>query len=298
MPQPKQDREIQLLIDEATQIAEKLKIKKILAVCESLVLWQSLQPFYARCQFIIAVATKRLAERISVESFLCDFSGVARSDRLDYILRAAFETGKLIKGERVICLYSAGAVKLLDSLRILKVGEDVSPISPRDLKNFGRDIRAEVLFLLVSLATEIGREGREGKPVGAIFVVGDAARVLELSKPLIFNPFLGYPPEERNILDPKVQESIKELTLIDGAFVIRNDGIVESAGRFLHAGPSKAIPLKGLGARHAAAAAITVHTAAIAITVSESTGAVRIFSGGKVVKSIRSYRPYIRTTKR
>jgi len=298
MLQPKQDREIQLLIDEATQLAEKLKIKKILVVCEGLVLWQSLQPFYARSQFIIAVAAKRLAERISVETFLCDFSGVARSDRLDYVLRAAFESGKLVTGERVICLYSAGAVKLLDSLRILKVGDHVSPISPRDLKHIGRHIRAEVLFLLVNLAVEIGREGREGKPVGAIFVVGDSERVMELSQPLIFNPFLGYPPEERSILDPKVQESIKELTMIDGAFVIRNDGIVDSAGRFLHAGPSKAIPLKGLGARHAAAAAITVHTNAIAITVSESTGAVRIFGGGKVLKSIRSYRPYVRTGKK
>lgn len=298
MVQKKHSRETQLLIDEATQISEKLKIKKILVVCESLALWHALQPFYAKSQFIIAIAGKKLAESISVETFLCDFSGVARVDSLDYILRLAFEAGKLIKGERVICLYSVGGIKLLDTLRILKVGEHFSPISPRDLKRIGgKNVPVDVLFLIVNLAVEIGQEGREGVSVGTIFVVGDTEKVLALSKPLIFNPFLGYPEDERNIFDPKVQESIKELSLIDGAFIIRDDGVVESAGRFLHAGAGKGMHFKGLGARHAAAAAISLHTNAVAITVSESTGTIRIFSGGRSVKSIRSYRPQIRIPK-
>ncbi len=88
------------------------------------------------------------------------------------------------------------------------------------------------------------------------------------------------------------------MTLIDGAFVIENNGTVVSAGRFLHAGAERNTPIKGLGARHAAAAAISLHTDAIAITVSESTGTVRIFSGGKSVRSIRSYQPHIRTNKK
>jgi DNA integrity scanning protein DisA with diadenylate cyclase activity len=99
-------------------------------------------------------------------------------------------------------------------------------------------------------------------------------------------------------MDPKVRESIKELTLIDGAFVIREDGVVISAGRFLHAGAGKTAPMKGLGARHAAAAAISLHTNSVAVTVSESTGTVRIFSGGKPARSIRTFRPQIRIHKR
>ena len=101
MAKSKQDKETQLLIDEAIQIAEKLKIKKILVVCESLVLWKGILPHYAKYQFIIALSGKKLAESITVETFLCDFSGVARNDRLDYILRSSVEAGKLKKGERV-----------------------------------------------------------------------------------------------------------------------------------------------------------------------------------------------------
>jgi DNA integrity scanning protein DisA with diadenylate cyclase activity len=164
-----------------------------------------------------------------------------------------------------------------------------------DLKRITKNIPADTLYTLVNLAVEIGREGREGVSVGTIFVAGDTERVKELSKPMIFDPFLGYPEDERRISDPKVQESIKELTLIDGAFIIRDDGVVVSGGRYLHAGGSggKTAALRGLGARHAAAAAITAGTEAIAITVSESTGTVRIFSSGKTMMSIRASRPHL-----
>ena len=61
MAEKKQDRETQALIDEATRIADKLKIKKILVICENLSLWKALLPHYANHQFIIALARKKLA---------------------------------------------------------------------------------------------------------------------------------------------------------------------------------------------------------------------------------------------
>jgi len=298
MAKTKADKEAQILIEESLHVAEKLKIKKILVVCEKIDLWNSILPHYAKNQFIIAVSGKKLAESIKVETFLCDYSFVARTDRLAYILRAAVESGRLVKGERVVCLYSLGGYKLLDSMLILKVEEQLSPISPRDLKRIGKNIPVDVLFSMVNLAIELGQEGREGVPVGTILVVGDTEKVLELSKPMIFNPFLGYKKEERNIFDQKVQESIKELALIDGAFVVNSEGIVEAAGMFLHAGSGKTKAMRGLGARHAAAAAISLHTNSVAVAISESTGAVRIFSGGKAVRTFKSYRPQGRAHKK
>jgi len=295
--QRKFDREIEILVEETTQVADKLKIKKILVICESLALWKALLPFYANHQFIIAISSKRLAENITVETFLCDFGSVSRNDRLNFVIRSAVETGKIKKGERILCLYSRAGSKLIDTLRIVRIEELYGPVSPRDLKRIGRKIPVELLFLVVILAVEIGQEGREGVPVGTIIVVGDTEKVHELSRPMIFNPFRGYAEDERNIYDPKVQESIKELALLDGAFVIREDGVVIAAGMYLHGGAERITPIKGLGARHAAASAITQNTNAVAVTVSESTGTVRIFSGGKPVKRIRSYRPQIRLTR-
>jgi DNA integrity scanning protein DisA with diadenylate cyclase activity len=102
----------------------------------------------------------------------------------------------------------------------------------------------------------------------------------------VHDPFRGYAKKERMVRSPRVQESMKELAQIDGAFIISSDGVVHAAGRILDA-PAEGLTLsKGLGSRHWAAAAISKATKAIAITVSESTGTVRIFQNGSVVLRI------------
>ena len=71
--------------------------------------------------------------------------------------------------------------------------------------------------------------------------------------------------------------------VLDGAFVIREDGVVLAAGRYLSASEEDVkIPL-GLGARHAASAGITSSTKAIALVVSQTSGAVRLFKDGNIV---------------
>jgi len=104
---------------------------------------------------------------------------------------------------------------------------------------------------------------------------------------MVINPFQGYPEEERNILlDPRLKETVKEFSSIDGAFIFREDGVILAAGRYLDAsGESIEIPL-GLGSHHRAAAGITRLTDALAIVISEETGEVRIFHRGKIFVEI------------
>ena len=52
-----------------------------------------------------------------------------------------------------------------------------------------------------------------------MFVLGDH-EVIKRSKQLILNLF-GYAEEDRNILNPFMDETIKELALIDGAFIVQ-----------------------------------------------------------------------------
>jgi len=127
--------------------------------------------------------------------------------------------------------------------------------------------------------------------VGTIFVLGDSDEVLRHSEPLILNPFRGYPDDERNILDPQLTETVKEYATLDGAFIIRDDGVIEAAGRFLRSTiPGRPLP-SGLGARHQSAAAVTAATQAVALAVSESTGNVTIFEKGKILFEIERPRP-------
>ncbi len=111
-------------------------------------------------------------------------------------------------------------------------------------------------------------------------MVGDNTHVERLIKPLVLNPFYGYKEEDRNILNPFMGETVKEFSSIDGAFIIRGDGVVISAGSLLQAADyDHALP-SGLGSRHAAAAAISAATQCISITVSSSTGQVSLFRRG------------------
>lgn len=151
----------------------------------------------------------------------------------------------------------------------------------KDLE-YRADIR--VVEAVLQIASDLSREGREKAPVGAIFVIGDTERVMKHSRQVVLNPFQGHPPQDRNASDPGSHETIKEFAQIDGAIIIRDDGIVEAAGRYIEVRDPTDLP-SGLGGRHLAAAAVTTETKAIAITVSE-TGVVRIFSDGKILLRI------------
>jgi diadenylate cyclase len=148
-----------------------------------------------------------------------------------------------------------------------------------------REVDTRVLEETVSLAVEIAREGREGRKIGTLFVVGDSGEVMKRSKPLILDPLHGHPDESKQIENPDVRETIKELALLDGAFLISNAGVVLSAARYIDAASdSLDLPL-GLGSRHMAGASISRQTRAVAVVVSESS-MVRMFDDGELVSEI------------
>lgn len=148
-----------------------------------------------------------------------------------------------------------------------------------------RGVDQDVLESVLTLALEIAREGREGRKIGTLFAVGDADAVMASSRPLVMDPLLGHPDEEKHIELPNLRETVKELAQLDGAFVVTRDGVVRTAARFLDAS-SRGVDLPlGLGSRHMAGASISLHTGAVAVVVSESS-MVRLFRSGKVETEI------------
>jgi diadenylate cyclase len=148
-----------------------------------------------------------------------------------------------------------------------------------------REVDTRVLEQTVSLAVELAREGREGRKIGTLFVVGDSGEVIKRSKPLILDPLHGHPDESKQIENPDTRETIKELAQLDGAFLISNAGVVLSAARYIDAASdSLDLPL-GLGSRHMAGASISRQTRAVAVVVSESS-MVRMFDDGELVSEI------------
>ncbi len=155
----------------------------------------------------------------------------------------------------------------------------------RELCSKRRGVNTEVLTQTISLAVEIAREGREGRKIGTLFVVGDSGEVMKNSKPLILDPLQGHADEDKHINDPNVRESLKELAQLDGAFVVSNAGVVLSAARYIDANSDDLdVPL-GLGSRHMAAASVSNYTDAVAVAVSESS-MVRMFDDGDLISEI------------
>jgi DNA integrity scanning protein DisA with diadenylate cyclase activity len=194
-------------------------------------------------------------------------------------------------GDRIVCLTGIDGSGTIDTIIVLDMGSEIEMFAAMAADPLPADVTPTVFERLLTLASELGAEGREGRSVGTIFVVGDSSRVLSQSHQLVINPFHGYPENERNILDPRLEETIKEFSAIDGAFVIRGDGVVLSAGRYLAPYSKLDEPLpQGLGTRHEAAATITMTTEAIALCVSQSTGTISIFKQGRLITDIQKPR--------
>ncbi len=173
---------------------------------------------------------------------------------------------------------------LIDTAVVMSIGAEYELFDTTEQPSIDEHIKRAVFHRVLSLALNLGQHGREGRRVGALLVIGSAKQVLEHSEQMILNPFKGYDEKQLNILDQSMTETVKEYSSLDGAFIIRGNGVIATAGARLKVGLSEGLP-SGLGARHAAAAGITANTRSIALTVSQSDGVVRVWRAGRLVAS-------------
>lgn len=203
-------------------------------------------------------------------------------ERISRALLKAVADDILHPGACVVAVYSGFENDSIDSVSLIQMSEHLERLTGKELKQLVTQVPLETLKAVVDLALEIGREGREGKPVGTLFVVGDTKNVMKVTSPLGFDPVRGYSQKERDLRDVKVREGVKEIAQLDGAIVVSSAGVVIATCQHLNpSASSHTITLsRGLGARHWAAAAISKATKAVAVTVSQTSGSVRLFVRG------------------
>ena len=281
-----------IMVETACTISKKIKSKGVLLYADMIEDYDALSKIGQEKQVDLILAIQddsSFQEASSIFKNVLRIPDIhlGRINQLKMAIIQALSKGMVKKGDKWVCLSGIPKSKVLDNLIILEFGKEFAIISSSDLPVISEIAMPEVFDTLLSLALAISQEGKEGrKPIGTIFVLGKHEEVLKFSHPMVINPFQGYPEEEKNILDPRLKETIKEFSSIDGAFIFREDGVILAAGRHLDAsGENIEIPL-GLGSRHRAAAGITSLTAALAIVISEETGGVRIFHHGKIFMEI------------
>ncbi|WP_299264987.1 diadenylate cyclase DacZ [Halorientalis sp.] len=204
-----------------------------------------------------------------------EFNDVA--SRVRYGVEGAMEQGLVGDEDEIAC-----AVRTFDGDIDTLMRVEASDFSASGVYELFVNSRAEpsVIRDVLEVAVELGKKGQKGKPVGALFVVGDAGKVMNKSRPLSYNPF---EKSHVHVGDPIVNVMLKEFSRLDGAFVISDSGKIVSAYRYLEPSAEGVDIPKGLGARHMAAGAVTRDTNAVAIVLSESDGLVRAFKGGELI---------------
>ena len=282
--QAQQNRVNRLMFREAERVAQGADCNAIIVLGDTFIGGMQAGMLCTKLKTILVTRTaletsdddRAFTETIQVRSF-----SNARLAQLRSAMLVALTRGIVTFTDRICCVGGITGSNQFDTLVVVDIEREFQTLltgSTADL--LPEDVKPEVLERVIAVATELAVEGREGRPVGCLFVVGDNEKVASLSKPLVLNPFFGYKEEERNILNPFMDETVKEFSSIDGAFIIRGDGVVESAGSLIQASDSVYELPSGLGARHAAAAAISVAANCIAIVVSSSTAQVTLFRRG------------------
>lgn len=285
--------QLEHLLEGAARLFEATGSDAILLLVDQRTDWERVRSGIGGAKVLVAAdeeAHLAGAADHGLKPILLDVAGLPVHERLTQALLECVADELIAPEAQVVAVYSGFEAGTVDSVSVLRLEEHLGQLTSRDLRNLETKVPLETLKIVVDLAVEIGREGREGKPVGTLFVVGDARKVLQASHAAGFDPVRGYSRAERRLTDPRVREGIKEIAQLDGAFVIGSDATVEGAARYIDASAENVSVAKGLGARHWAAAAITRRTKSVAVAVSETNGTVRLFQNGDVVLRIEPFR--------
>ncbi|MCU4925559.1 DUF5912 domain-containing protein [Halobacteria archaeon AArc-dxtr1] len=227
---------------------------------------------------VIVVGTENTVGAGAFVELPLEFEEVA--ERVKFGLEGALEQDFVEDGDELACATSVFADGIDTVSRVRANADDHTGIYDLFAKSRADP---EVVKAVLELAVELGKKGQKGKPVGALFIVGDAGKVMNKSRPLSYNPF---EKSHVHVGDQIVNVMLKEFSRLDGAFVISDSGKIVSAYRYLEPSAEGVDIPKGLGARHMAGGAITRDTNAIAIVLSESDGMVRAFKGGEILLEV------------
>lgn len=278
------------MIEHAVKIAHEIKANNLLVcvdvISDPMILTEEIRKDTGF--IIVSREDENIPDEIKSNAKILYIPNVnlTRVGKIKIAIAKGIVLGMLKRGDKVVCLSGVPKFGYADSIFVIDVGKEFEILTSDFINDVIENVRPEVFNAMLNIACELAAQGRESRKVGTIFVLGDDEKVMQLSRQMIINPFSGYSEEQLNILNPDLEETIKELSAIDGAFIIRENGVLVTAGRHLSAAlDSREFP-PGLGSRHIAAAGITSVTKAVAIVISESSGNVTVFKNGKLFVTI------------
>jgi len=279
------------------RIAQAAPAAAIICATENGDLATRLQSLSPEVRIIAATTNAETYDALTekgLEAIRLPIRAIDRHNQVRHMLSIALRSQRISVGDLVLCALGRNVYRKEkgDLIVLADVEAGIEYLAVSDLLKLTDGIRPSVLEIAIQVACKIGQISRSGKNLGTIIMLGDSVEVLKGSKQLIPNPFQGHEDADRRITDSGTQNALVELSKLDGAFVLRGDGFIQTAGTFLATFDVEVKIPPGFGARHLAAAAVTKRTSATAIVVSATDGNVRAFSGGSMVLQLDPDVPY------
>ena len=278
------------------RVAEAAQASAIICATETGKFAKHLHDLSEQVSLIAATTNRETYDDLvqgGLEAIRLPLRAIDKYSQVRHIISVALKANTVSIGDLVVCAIGREVYHNEGTLIVLTdVESSIEYLAVSDLLKLTDGIRPTVLEVAVEIACKIGRAARRGTRLGAIFMLGDSIKVLDGSKQLIPNPFQGHDDANRKLTNPDIQSALVELAKLDGAFVVRGDGFIQTAGTFLATTEADIKLPSGLGARHYAAAAVTMRSDATAVVVSATDGNVRVFSHGTMVLHIDPDAPY------
>ena len=199
----------QSLLSTAKNLARETCADMILLITNSGVSRADVHKLNNTCPVLIITRNKHFlsgfdepgVQRLAYDYRMDEDDG-AHFERVRRCVIRGMEDGYISRGARLVCLSRMLASRGVDAITVMdtRVGFDV--YDPAQISFIAGDLPLKVVKTTLDLAINIGKEGREGEPVGTLFVIGDSKRVLHHSRSMTFDPFRGYSDKEKNICNP------------------------------------------------------------------------------------------------
>ena len=187
------------------ELCKELGISKILAFAESV----QDQRFIAQCQEMETVILLARKEANLKEEIINKWDIIRLPDQ-DISRTYQFQLGLLFSvlndlvkvDETVFCLTGLVGSLRLDNLLITNLKRDNIWFRKHTFDSVPKNIlRSQEFYRLIDITLKFAKQGREGKPIGTIFVLGKTEELAPYTKQLVLNPLKGHSKSQRNIHD-------------------------------------------------------------------------------------------------
>src|SRR5688500_16974256 len=157
----------------AAQMAKALRADALLVLLEGPTDWQRLKAVAGDVKILVAADTQgeiKGAKEAGLTTVLLNMTDAPVYEKLTQALLESIADEVLVPGARVVALYSGFEEASVASISVIDLGDHLGRLPASDLRQLETRVPLDTLKTVVDLALEIGREGREGKPVGTLFV--------------------------------------------------------------------------------------------------------------------------------